>query len=293
MEDSKPKTCGQLQLKEDFSFRLYTHNIRYDNKNLWKGEYDWKTVRKYLVSQSIKFNAQYSTIVCLQEVLNNQLNDILHLLNKDNNDEWISFGVGRDDGTTKGEYSPILFKKSEWELINGKTFWLSETPDKPSKSWDAALERIVTWCFLKNIKTGVKINIFNTHFDHKGIIARRESAKLILKKAKEINEFPSFITGDLNTKPVDEPYSIISNDSFNDAREMITNEHDKYGYLDTCTGFDGNGDSEHETKIIDYIFVPDIQYIQVKTFAVLNSRFNGVYISDHRPVSADISIIMK
>ncbi len=269
---------------QDFTFRLYSHNIRYDNKYLWNGEHDWTKERKYLVSQSIRYNAQYNSIVSLQEVLHNQLDDILNLLG----DDWTSFGVGRSDGKTNGEYSPILYKKSEWKLLDSKTFWLSETPDVPSRGWDAALERIVSWVYLENIKSGQKLNVFNTHLDHRGVIARRESVKLILQKAKGLNDDPSFFCGDFNTKPTDEPYSIVSKDL--DDTSVASDKLNRYGHSDTFTGFDGNGDGDHETKIIDYIFVPK-SGIKVETHSVLHSKFHDIYISDHRPVSADVTIL--
>ncbi len=96
-------------------------------------------------------------------------------------------GVGRDDGKQKGEYSAIFYDTTRLQAIQSKTFWLSETPEMPgSKSWDAAITRVVTWVKFRDRKTKKIFFAFNTHFDHIGQVARRESAKLLLQKVKEI-----------------------------------------------------------------------------------------------------------
>lgn len=295
--------------------RMYTNNIRNDNRgNRDKGEKLWEK-RKQLVTSSIQYNTfnDGGNIVCLQEVLHNQLDDILYNLNNENKStDWTYYGVGRTDGETKGEYAPILFKKSEWLQIESKTFWLSETPDTPSVGWDAALERIVTMVTLQSkVDPLVKLNFFNTHFDHRGIKARRESSKLIVDKMEGYNNYPSFLCGDFNTQPTDEPYHILKKLGFKDSRTLIDELH-HYGYSSTFTGFDKHNEVN---TIIDYIWspyfsqngndqtpisdVPDNNYynwdfherynIKIKNFAILQSWFD-FYMSDHRPVSADYEV---
>lgn len=274
------------------SVRVYTHNVRYDNNALWEGERPWSE-RKYYVASSIKFNGQSSNIVVtLQEVLNNQLNDLQDLLGN----EWTHYGVGREDGKTKGEFSPIFWKKTDWELLEAKTFWLSETPEQPSKGWDAQLERVVTWVHLQHHETKQKINVFSTHFDHQGVVARRESTKLIISKTKSINDDPSFFGGDFNTEPSDEPYQIAS-EHLLDASKQVTEPAQKYGHYGdyTYTGFDGG--IKERAKVIDYLWVekPDVQkaknyFLKVETFGILHSQYNDVYSSDHRPLVTDAKI---
>lgn len=327
----------------DLNLRIYTNNIRYDNRNPVKHEPFWE-IRKEGVSDSIQFNTvNQGNIVCLQEVLHNQLCDILDHLNgykekvsnseiptfTDNSEDqpngvelteetnesmqqndyvesidysrdpkkgdWTYFGVGRTDGKRFGEYAPILYKSSEWIFIDGKTFWLSETPEFPSRSWDAALERIVTMVTLQSrINPMIKLNFFNTHFDHKGVEARRKSSKLIAKKMENYNSYPSFLCGDFNTEPSDEPYHILTTSGFKDARLLSLNQ---YGYKKTFTNFGKN--DRH--SIIDYIWSPSfssnkkelikhknwLNYsITIKNFAILTNYFH-YFFSDHRPVVAD------
>ncbi|KAM9936323.1 hypothetical protein OXX80_004134 [Metschnikowia pulcherrima] len=267
--------CNRASTNESLSIRLYTNNIRYDNKNLTPGEKPW-ALRGPLVAQSIVDNtADAPAVVCLQEVLHNQLEDILAFLNKDNSD-WSYYGIGRTDGLEKGEFAPILYQKSEWTLESSRTYWLSETPGKPSVGWDAALERIVTEVILSHKRNGEEIKVLNTHFDHKGVIARRESVKLILSKMESGNQ-PSFLCGDLNTQPTDEPYAILKSTEYKDSRTYQDNPDENEP---TFTGFneaDGTG-------IIDYIWADPKSKWQA--YHVLPNHF-GFYMSDHRPVVAD------
>lgn len=254
------------------TFRLYTNNIRYDNKNPAKGEPVWAE-REPLITQSILNHTRHEpSVVCLQEVLHNQLEDILDSLNKDSS--WLYFGVGRKDGKKAGEYAPILYRDDDWELQKNQTYWLSPTPEKPSRGWDAALERIATEVYLKNKKSGVVVKVLNTHFDHQGVQARRESVKLIMSKLRQGKE-PSFLCGDFNTQPKDEPYKILSTSGYKDAR--VQGKGDNTG---TFTGFDH---SHEANTIIDYIWAD--QNSEWKEYSVLPNWF-GEYMSDHRPVTA-------
>ncbi|CUM64446.1 uncharacterized protein PRCAT00002050001 [Priceomyces carsonii] len=295
--------------------RIYTNNIRFDNNYGDPLERPW-SLRKDSVSSSIIFNTDLgsSNVVCLQEVLSNQLSDILYTLNDNGeNYDWNYYGVGRTDGIASGEYSPILFKESEWRLLDSKTFWLSETPDVPSKGWDAALERIVTMITVQSKSNPtVILNFFNTHFDHRGKMARRMSLKLIISKMKNYNSYPSFLCGDFNTQPKDEPYHILTKSGFKDSRVLIDYAH-KYGHESTFTGFDKHNEAR---SIIDYIWAPyfaengytpssiessewinffnlnhhEKYKIKITSFAVLQNFFHNFYFSDHRPVVADYEV---
>ena len=52
-------------------------------------------------------------------------------------EDYKSVGGGRDDVKTKGEYMSIFWNKKRVKLLKWGTFWISETPDVPSKGWDA------------------------------------------------------------------------------------------------------------------------------------------------------------
>ncbi|ODQ80374.1 hypothetical protein BABINDRAFT_35863 [Babjeviella inositovora NRRL Y-12698] len=283
-----------LDEPEPLKVRVYTHNIRYDNRNPSPGEHLWEERREY-VSRSIFFNTNnIPSVVCLQEVLHHQLTGIVEDLNHAQKQAslghgWTYAGVGRADGKTKGEYSPIVYNTHTWDLVESQTFWLSETPDVPSKGWDADLERVVVWVHLKSKKDPkVHINVFNTHLDHIGVVARRESVKLIIQKAGGLNSYPSIFAGDFNVEKIEEPY-VIAAEKMYDAATMVHGIN-RYGHNNTFTGFD-HGQTEPE-KVIDYIWIEKEKSkgLKVQSYGVLHSIFHSFYMSDHRPVAVDISI---
>ena len=97
-------------------------------------------------------------------------------------------GVGRDDGKQKGEYTALFFDKTKFSVLEESTFWLSDKSDMISVGWDASMERICTYGLFEHNATGKSIWVFNTHFDHIGVIAREKSAELIISKIKGLNQ---------------------------------------------------------------------------------------------------------
>ncbi|KAK9360986.1 Endonuclease/exonuclease/phosphatase [Lipomyces starkeyi] len=268
---------------EEFAVKVYTHNIRYATRNTLKGEELWEK-RKYPIAASIIFNTfNQSAIVLLQEVLHNQLVDLMKLLG----DEWAYCGVGRDDGRSKGEYNPIIYRRSQFKVELSRTFWLSDTPDIPSKGWDAATVRIVNVTLLKHKPSGRVIYALNTHLDSQGPVARTKGAKLIKDIIETLEDHDVLIIGgDLNSEPNQDAYPIFSS-FLKDAKKLVDTDL-MYGNSTTFTGF-----TEHERKrIIDYIFV--FPGVKVYGYAVLNNQFeDGMYSSDHRPVVANIVVPKK
>ncbi|KAI5962837.1 hypothetical protein CANMA_003612 [Candida margitis] len=316
------KIASTSLLGPTLTLRLYTNNIRYDNIKYRDPHEKLWTKRRVQSINSMEFNTAigHANVICLQEVLVNQLHDILKGLNANDDDEWTYYGVGRTDGREAGEFAPILFKHKDFLVLENTTFWLSPTPEKPSKGWDAALERIVTMVtFQSKLNPLVKFNVFNTHYDHRGHIARRRSSQLIVDKMKNYNSYPSFLCGDFNTEPRDEPYGILTAAGFKDSRILIDKKF-AYGHETTFTGFDV---SNEPYSIIDYIWSPyftkphvikdgtyddeaakevmkmnnfynldhhEYYSIVLKQFGILSNYLKGFHFSDHRPVVATYEI---
>ena len=96
-------------------------------------------------------------------------------------------------------------------MLEHATFWLSATCEKPGRGWDAFVCRIVTWARFAEQESGLEFVHFNTHFDHLGQRARRESAKLLLRKGMEIARVgPLVVTGDFNCREGSAPYRILT-----------------------------------------------------------------------------------
>ena len=199
-----------------------------------------------------------------QEVLHVQLLDMLQGL-----DGYDYIGVGRDDGKTGGEYAAIFYKPDRLRLLDKGNFWLSETPDRPGLGWDAACVRVCTWGrFAGQTATDDEsFYFFNLHMDHVGVVARREGAKLIVRKIREIAQgAPVIVTGDFNVDQKDEIYSIFTESGLL-----------KDSYLATRLRFAENGtfnsfDTELYTDSrIDHIFVsPDTE---VEAYGVLTNSY--------------------
>lgn len=283
--------------------RLYTHNIRYASAHPFKNELPWSK-RAPLVIRSIRFNSLHNSesLICLQEVLHNQLLDILEGLGP----EWAYIGVGRDDGKKAGEYSPILFRRCAWAIHSSQTIWLSPTPEKPSKGWDASNKRILTSVLLRHWETGQSVLALNTHLDDQGIQSRLESAKIIVAhiatqqeqyrsnqqqrqhQQEPLRKLPIFLAGDFNSTPDEEAYLLLAaeNSPLLDLRTAV-GKSDWYGNDNTFTGFES---PPVDHKRIDFLFLSkDCWHVQ--GYGVLETKFeDGVYSSDHRPVVGDVSL---
>ena len=185
-------------------------------------------------------------------------------------------GVGRDDGATKGEFSAIFYKRSELKVLQDDTFWLSETPEKLSVGWDAALPRICTYAKFELISSKKRFWHFNTHFDHIGETARVESAKLIVSKITALvgDGEGLVLSGDFNAEPHKEPILFL-NHSYEDPADRVKLQ----GPIGTFSGFQLDALLDRR---IDYIFTKNVE---IKTYQHLDTkRANDRWISDHLPV---------
>lgn len=253
---------------------VMTFNIRYANPKDSSNYWDY---RKENLAGMLTY---YQADVCgMQEALIGQIRDLESLL-----PEYDYVGKGRGDGKEEGEFSPIFYRKDKLTLLATNTFWLSLTPDSPSKGWDANLNRVVTWAKFKTVDKKKEFYFFNTHFDHIGPIARRESAILLLKKIKEIaGANRVIVTGDFNATPDQEPIKIILEpgdpDHLYDTEFLAVQPH--FGPYSTFNNFEFK---EQEGRHIDYIFLKNHHRIQVLDHATLTNSWNGKFASDHHAV---------
>ena len=252
-----------------------SYNIRYKNANdSLKGEV-WSK-RCQVICDQVNFMAPM--IFGTQEVLWTQLQDMKKAL-----DGYDYIGIGRDDGKRGGEHEAIFYKKDKIRLLDHGDFWLSETPEKPGLGWDAVCIRICTWgkFAVKNPAPPVRGGLFNRgpkpkesvfyffnlHMDHVGVVARREAAKLVVAKVREIaQDAPVFITGDFNVDQNDEIYTIFSQsgllkDSYEAARI-------RFAENGTFNAFKTN---YFTTSRIDHVFVSP--NTTVEAYGVLTNSY--------------------
>lgn len=282
----------------DKTLRVMSFNIRLDTpkdeENAWAN-------RKNMAGSIIQFHN--IELVGLQEALKHQIQDLAQQL-----PEYGWVGVGRNDGKDSGEFAPIFYLKARFHVVENGSFWLSETPDIPgSIGWDAANTRICTWAKFLDRQTEETFYFFNTHFDHKGVVAVKESAYLLLEMTEKISGgLPVVVTGDFNSVESSEPYRIITGRS--EAETYLIDTRYAPGVTHHGSNFTvhhfkaaqifwhlSNKEYDEVNKIIDQVASP-IDYIfikrvsKVKSHGFLSDTWDGRYPSDHMPVVAAVEI---
>lgn len=250
------------------NINLISYNIRYDNKG--DSINNWNDRKETMAALIQHYDAD---IVGTQEALHHQVTYLDSAL-----PGFSYLGVGRDDGKEKGEYTAIFYNTDKFKVLKTNTFWLSETPEKVSIGWDAALERICTYALFEDLGTKKQFWVFNTHFDHIGNKARTNSAQLIYKKINEINttDLPVILMGDLNLTPDTEAIQFFKK-YLTDAKDISKKPF--YGPMGTFNGF--KQDRVLKDRI-DYFFVKDVN---VLSYTHIDDRMaNNKHISDHLPV---------
>ncbi len=249
-----------------------TYNIRYDNPE--DGIHNWHERKAEVIDFLI--NSHFD-ILGIQEGVENQ---VLYLDEQLKEHSYV--GVGRDDGKANGEYTALFYNNLKFQVLDSETFWLSTTPEKVSVGWDAALPRICTWARLRDLETNVEFMVFNTHFDHKGVKARKKAAKLIYRKITQLNatQLPVVLMGDLNLPPASKGIKFLSRK----LTDPLTSDSILDGPPGTWFGFDAEGEMGNR---IDYIFTSGFK---INTYQHMDPRRNegNHHLSDHLPVMAKL-----
>ncbi len=245
--------CAQSLNVASYNVRLLT-DADYKSGNGWSQRVD-------CLCDVIRFSD--FDIFGAQEVKYEQLSDMLYRLQ-----DYDYVGVGRDDGAQGGEYSPVFYKKERFTLLDSGTFWLSETPEKVSKGWDAKCRRVCSWGYFKDKVSRKKFWFFNLHMDHIGIVARRESAKLVVARIAEMcgKNASVVLTGDFNVAQDNEIYGIFADCGFlKDSYEVA-----EFRFAPTGT-FNSFKPQNFTTRRIDHIWVSD--NARVDRYGVLTYHF--------------------
>ena len=194
-----PCVCFAGRKEKDAEISVISYNIRLgsanDGTNSWAFRYP---------ATAMMLQDQHPDIFGVQEALPEQVNYILSCFDgRRGNISYKSVGVGRDDGKKKGEHMSIFYDSRKIKLLKWGTYWLSETPEKPSRGWDAACYRTATWALMKDMESGKLFYYVNTHLDHKGTEARIKGLALIVERIASMNpeNYPMILTGDFNVGP--------------------------------------------------------------------------------------------
>ena len=263
------KSSAQKQTR-DYDLKVMSYNIRLgtakDGTNSWEYRYP---------ATALMLKDQMPDVFGVQEAFNFQVKFI-----EENFTDYDSFGVGRDNGKSEGEFMSIFWNKKTVKMIKGGTFWLSETPEKPSMGWDAACKRTATWALMKDKNTGKLFYFVNTHLDHKGAEARRKGLELIVSRIDEINPkgYPMILTGDFNIKPDNEALVGLEQ-RMQSARKIAPK-------TDNNATFNNWGKAKSD-MVIDYIYVSG--FSACPEYHTITEKYGTwKYISDHYPIYAKL-----
>ncbi len=251
--------------KAEGTVRIMSFNIRCTSVNIHSRE-----DRVGAVTQAIDAVAPDSLGV--QEATPEWMADLSETLS-----DYAWVGVGRDDGMDKGEYSAIFYLKDKYEAAESGTFWLSDTPDVPSRSWSSVFRRICTWAVLKNKETGKEYLHMNTHFDT-SFGPRKKSIPLILEKAARY-DIPVLCTGDFNTAEVSVLYPDLLSGVLSNA---------KFSAPDTMSALTFNGGFPFKRWGFKYDYILVNNKAEPRVYRVVTQKFDGMLPSDHYPVYTDV-----
>ena len=255
---------------QEQSLSIMSFNVRYNGIWANDGDNDWAHRRAAVASMILQ---EMPDAIGMQEVLPDQM---AYLDSALGNHYW-RIGVGRDDGDTSGESMCIYYNYDRLKLIGWHTYWLSETPDSVSYGWDAACRRTVTTATFEDTRTGHSFTYLNTHLDHMGSEARKQSVLLLCQMANKY-EGPLILGGDMNSDIEDSIFLPLAQYHLLSARDIAPVSDTAYTY---------NAFGNHSPARIDHFFVRNCQ---VRHFRTLNGNYGVPYISVHYPIEMELVI---
>lgn len=218
-------------------------------------------------------------VLGLQEVDPHQLHELL--------DEFPTFGAIADGryGGLIGAYAPILFDKTRLEAGQSGHFWLSPDPDgRKKRAWDAAVARICSWGTFRDVETGQRFAVLNSHFDQRGVEARNHSAELVVDRLEGLSHLPRIFMADLNANEESEPLEILKKAGFRDSFRELHPDSKPFFTYHRFRGTKSRG----VLGKIDYILVDDRW--TVLDASIVRTEFEGRLPSDHYPVTAGLAL---
>lgn len=203
----------------------------------------------------------------------------------DNFTDYEICGVGRG-ADLLGESNIVAFKRGKFDLVSLETFWLSDTPRKAGSRFStdqSSCPRICTCTTLYHRESGKAFRHYNTHLDHVGQFAQAQGISLILNRiAADYDAWalPVILTGDFNVTPDSVVYKSVI--SFKGCGEPLIDVT-----ADVGPTFHAYRPAQVGSKI-DYIFT-NMPCDPAKSFTATDEK-DGVYLSDHYPVGAELEI---
>ena len=255
--------------------RVLSFNIRYGTAD--DGDHVWANRRAHVVT-TIRDHAPH--ILGVQEAWRFQLDELEAEL-----EGYREVGVGRDDGRTAGEYSPLLVDTARFSLIEEGTFWFSDTPEVAgSASWGNTIPRICSWARLADRATGDTVRAYNVHWDHISQPSREKSAALLLQRVASHRGTSDaiLVLGDFNSDEENPAYRALVGDSAAGLRDTFRALHPRATSVGTFHAFRGDSSGGK----IDFILAgPGWRTLDA---SIDRRQFGALWASDHFAVSATL-----
>lgn len=266
---------------EPYYINVMQFNIRYLN-NEDTGDTHW-TVRKNAVKALL--NDLCPDVIGINEARTTQRTDLKALL-----PQYTLIEVP-NTGTSSGGNVNLMFLTDKFRLMESKSFYLSDTPNRQSYTWDSTQKQyhVCLWAHLQDNVTGKDFYVFATHYNlgssDVDIKAKTNSTNLILSRIDEVTagntSAPVFIMGDMNASLESGDSRSVSlkpylENGFKNARTSALSKDDTVSY-------NGFSDKARDQKNnIDFIFYKNVTGM---TFRTVTQSYGGVkYVSDHWPV---------
>lgn len=267
-DDAASKRAARRELK------LMSFNIRYYKPGV-DGDNCWENRREGVLKM---LRAEDPDIIGFQEPHRPQV-DFLRV----NMNDYASLDMGRDADTDiekrpdGGEHLMILYRKSRFVLLDSGFFWLSDTPQRASRGWDAVCRRVTVWGKFRDRRTGREFYYFDTHFDHKGVNARKQESRIMIAKMKEIagEKAAVIMSGDLN--------AVFGNEALAPLREWMSGARETALVTDSLPTFNDWGACD---LWIDHIFYRRLKIVGYESLMNDAGRYGVPYLSDHNPIVA-------
>ncbi|MGH3085797.1 MAG: endonuclease/exonuclease/phosphatase family protein [Rubrobacteraceae bacterium] len=183
-------------------------------------------------------------------------------------------------------FNAIFWDTGRMERLDSGGFWLSQTPDEFSGSWNTAQRRSANWMKFRLVPEEREFVHLNTHLDHKSIPARQKGTRLIVEKLDAMGNLPQIVTGDFNAEPGKLVYETFSEAGFEDAHVRAGNPRTK-----TFHRFRGEDfapkKSDREWRM-DWVLIRDGDSGKwdVNACLIVRDCDPPVFPSDHYPVTA-------
>ena len=249
------------------TFNVPKTNIPSEGVNLWEN----RVAALQAYWQSLDLD-----ILCLQELQTQDLKDYLVGM-----PDYVMVGCGRNDGKESGEYEPIIYRTDRFFVEDYGFFWLSKTPEKPSKAWDTKCIRMATWAIMRDKRTQARFILTNTHLDHGTDSCREHQITVVKEQMQQLSDahpgLPMILTGDLNTLSTKKCYTLALNNGPR-LRDAWTTAASRVG-----TGYT----VATSKKKIDYILISK-EIRSAVAYTDVSEQPNGLKYSDHDPHYADL-----